>query len=52
MKPINTLCGKNADLIIVKEGGIYIVTTGFKELKYRLKRTRLLEKVKNKFLLS
>jgi hypothetical protein len=23
MKPINTLCGKNAELLIVKEGGTY-----------------------------
>jgi hypothetical protein len=35
MKPINTLCGKNADLLIIKAGGTYTyLPLFFKVLKH------------------
>jgi hypothetical protein len=33
MTPPNTLCGQNAELLIVKAGGTYSFLLGFKRLK-------------------
>jgi hypothetical protein len=33
MKPINTLCGQNAEILIIKAGGTYSYHWGFKGLK-------------------
>jgi hypothetical protein len=38
IKPINTLCGQNTELLIVKLGGIYKLPLYFNELKNTVAR--------------